>query len=61
MPCQEMEDEFATNSPRLSPKRASSHRYTRMSRKESPEEAKHRIRGEIHLKRDLIDFDVIKG
>lgn len=56
-----MEDEFATNSPRTSPKRMSSHRYTRMSRKESPEEARHRVRGDIHLTRELIDFDVIKG
>lgn len=61
MPWQEMDEDFATNSPRSSPKRMSSHRYSRMSRKESPEEAKHRIKGDIHLTRELIDFDVIKG
>ncbi|KAF1331586.1 Homeodomain transcription factor, partial [Globisporangium splendens] len=58
-----MEDEFATSSSRTSPKRmSSSHRYSsRISRKESLEETKHRIKSEMHLTREFIDFDVIKG
>ncbi|TYZ60642.1 hypothetical protein PybrP1_004900 [[Pythium] brassicae (nom. inval.)] len=55
-----MDDEFAMSSLPPSPKRISN-RYARLSRKESPEDVKHRARDEMHLTREFIDFDVIKG
>lgn len=48
-----MDEEFSSGSPRFSPKRS------RLSRRESSEESKHRLKREIT--RELIDFDVIKG